>query len=193
MGVSERVNPGHIIVNNLIRKDSIEIASSSSSRAASRSRMPLRARYRVPPERVDIFVLCIDAAQASGALVEVIERQAAESIVLIPGGLEEKAGSEAIVQRMHDALAASRTSAWAGPSSTRQLPGYPVAAGQVRHDVHSRVQAPVPSGDPARLAIISQSGAFAVARASKLNTLNPKYAITLGNQMDLTVGDYLTT
>ena len=26
---------------------------------------------------------------------------------------------------------------------------------------------------------------------SKLGVLNPKYAVTLGNQMDLTVGDYL--
>ena len=51
---------------------------------------------------------------------------------------------------------------------------------------------PVPSGTVSPVAFISQSGAFAVARMSKLNALNPKYAITLGNQMDLTVGDYLT-
>jgi acyl-CoA synthetase (NDP forming) len=50
----------------------------------------------------------------------------------------------------------------------------------------------VPKGEPSRLAIISQSGAFAVSKASKLSKVNPKYSVTLGNQMDLTVGDYLT-
>jgi len=51
---------------------------------------------------------------------------------------------------------------------------------------------PAPSGPVSPVAFVSQSGAFAVSRMSKLGRLNPKYAITLGNQMDLTVGDYLT-
>jgi acyl-CoA synthetase (NDP forming) len=50
---------------------------------------------------------------------------------------------------------------------------------------------PVPSGEVSPVAFVSQSGAFAVARMSKLGRLNPKYTITLGNQMDLTIGDYL--
>ena len=54
------------------------------------------------------------------------------------------------------------------------------------------VQAPGAEGEASRLAIISQSGAFAVSKASKLSSVNPKYSVTLGNQMDLTVGDYLT-
>jgi acyl-CoA synthetase (NDP forming) len=44
----------------------------------------------------------------------------------------------------------------------------------------------------APLALLSQSGAFAVARASKLESFNPTYIITFGNQADLTLGDYLT-
>jgi acyl-CoA synthetase (NDP forming) len=50
---------------------------------------------------------------------------------------------------------------------------------------------PVPAGQVSPVAFVSQSGAFAVSRMSKLGRLNPKFAITLGNQMDLTVGDYL--
>ncbi len=42
------------------------------------------------------------------------------------------------------------------------------------------------------VAVISQSGAFAVAKSSKLAQLNPRYVISIGNQTDLTVGDYLT-
>ena len=135
----------------------------------------------------------MDAAQASAALVEIIEREKAESVVLIPGGLEEKAGSEAIVARMHAALAQSRRSAWGGPVinggnclGIRSVPG--------RYDTTfiPEYKLPVPKGEPSRLAIVSQSGAFAVSKASKLSTVNPKYSVTLGNQMDLTVGDYLT-
>ena len=194
MGVSERLNPGHIIVNNLIRegfdRERIFIIKPGGDRLEGCRCVPDIASLS---ERVDMFVMCIDAAQASSALVEIIERQAAESVVLIPGGLEEKAGSDAIVRRMRDALAQARTSSWGGPVinggnclGIRSMPG--------RYDTTfiPEYKLPVPTGAPSRLAIISQSGAFAVARASKLATLNPKYAITLGNQMDLTVGDYLT-
>ena len=194
MGVSERMNPGHIIVNNLLRegfaRDRILIVKSGTAEIEGCRCVPDIASI---PDRVDLFVLCVDAAQASAALVEIIERDKAESIVLIPGGLEEKAGSEAIVARMHEALAQSRRSAWGGPVinggnclGIRSVPG--------RYDTTfiPEYKLPVPRGEPSRLAIVSQSGAFAVSKASKLSTVNPKYSVTLGNQMDLTVGDYLT-
>ena len=194
MGVSERLNPGHIIVNNLIRegfaRDRLFIVKAGSDRIEGCRCVPDIASL---PERVDLFVLCIDAAQASAALVEIIERAQAESVVLIPGGLEEKAGSEAIVARMHDALARARSTAWGGPIinggnclGIRSLPG--------RYDTTfiPEYKLPVPKGAPSRLAIISQSGAFAVSKASKLGVVNPRYSVTLGNQMDLTIGDYLT-
>ena len=194
MGVSERLNPGHIIVNNLLRegfpRERILIVKPGSSEIEGCRCVPDIASL---PERVDLFVLCVDAAQASTALVEIIERERADSIVLIPGGLEEKAGSEAIVARMRAALARSRRSGWGGPVinggnclGIRSLPG--------RYDTTfiPEYKLPVPKGEPSRLAIISQSGAFAVSKASKLPQVNPRFSVTLGNQMDLTVGDYLT-
>ncbi|MCU0248647.1 MAG: acetate--CoA ligase family protein [Vicinamibacterales bacterium] len=194
MGVSERMNPGHIIVNNLLRegfaRDRILIVKSGTAEIEGCRCVPDIASI---PDRVDLFVLCVDAAQASAALVDIIEREKAESVVLIPGGLEEKAGSEAIVARMHAALAQSRRSAWGGPLinggnclGIRSVPG--------RYDTTfiPEYKLPVPGGEPSRLAVVSQSGAFAVSKASKLSTVNPKYSVTLGNQMDLTVGDYLT-
>ena len=41
------------------------------------------------------------------------------------------------------------------------------------------------------MALVSQSGAFAIARASALPWLNPRFVITVGNQMDVTVGEWL--
>jgi Acyl-CoA synthetase (NDP forming) len=50
---------------------------------------------------------------------------------------------------------------------------------------------PMPRGKVAPLALLSQSGAFGITRISKHPDINPKYILTLGNQMDLTIGDYL--
>ncbi len=50
---------------------------------------------------------------------------------------------------------------------------------------------PPPTGEPAPLAIIAQSGAFAITRLGRLADLHPRYLVTVGNQMDLTVGDHV--
>jgi len=44
---------------------------------------------------------------------------------------------------------------------------------------------------PRRAAIISQSGAFIITRMSNLDSLDPTFAISIGNQVDLTVSDML--
>jgi acyl-CoA synthetase (NDP forming) len=42
------------------------------------------------------------------------------------------------------------------------------------------------------MAVISQSGAFMICRMNKLPTVEPLYAVSLGNQLDLTASDYLS-
>ncbi len=41
------------------------------------------------------------------------------------------------------------------------------------------------------LALVSQSGAYMITRMNKLNFLDPAYAISIGNQIDLTAADFL--
>jgi len=193
IGVSEKLNPGRIILNNLVREgfdtSRLYVVKPGSETIAGCRCVPDIASL---PEKVDLFILAISAAQTPGAVTEIVEGRRAESIIVIPGGLEEKAGTEAIVGRMRGALAAARASDWQGPLinggnclGVRSLPG--------RYDTMfiPEYKLPVPAGDVSPVAFVSQSGAFAVARMSKLGAVNPKYAITLGNQMDLTVGDYL--
>jgi acyl-CoA synthetase (NDP forming) len=193
VGVSEKLNPGHIILNNLIR-EGFERSRIYVVKPGSEQIEGCRCVPDIPslPERVDLFILAISAAQTPQAITEIVEGRKAEAVIVIPGGLEEKAGTEAIVGRMREALTAARSSDWHGPLinggnclGIRSRPG--------RYDTMfiPEYKLPVPTGEVTPLAIISQSGAFAVARMSKLARLNPKYAITLGNQMDLTVGDYL--
>ncbi|HEY3382389.1 MAG TPA: acetate--CoA ligase family protein [Vicinamibacterales bacterium] len=194
IGVSEKLNPGHIILNNLIRegfpRDRIVVVKPGSADIEGCRCVPDIVSI---PGTVDLFILAVSAAQTPQAITDIVEGQKAESIIVIPGGLEEKSGTEAIVGRMRESLASARASTWQGPLinggnclGVRSLPGH--------YDTMfiPEYKLPVPSGEVSPVAFVSQSGAFAVARMSKLGMLNPKYAITCGNQMDLTVGDYLT-
>ena len=193
IGVSEKLNPGHIILNNLIRegfaRDRIYVVKPGSDQIEGCRCVPDVASI---PETVDLFILAVAATQAPEVVADTIELRKAESLIVIPGGLEEKKGTEALVARMRESLARARASEWGGPLinggnclGIRSLPG--------RYDTMfiPEYKLPVPGGQVSPLAIVSQSGAFAVARMSRIGVLNPKYAITLGNQMDLTVGDYL--
>lgn len=44
---------------------------------------------------------------------------------------------------------------------------------------------------PRKAAFVSQSGAFMITRISKLPLLDPAYLISVGNQLDLTLGDIM--
>ncbi len=50
---------------------------------------------------------------------------------------------------------------------------------------------PRPKSPGSGLAVVSQSGAFMICRMSKLPMIEPVYAVSLGNQLDLTVSDYM--
>jgi acyl-CoA synthetase (NDP forming) len=194
MGVSEKLNPGHVIVNNLIRegfpRDRIFIIKPNSRTIEGCRCVESIAAL---PERVDLLVLSISAAQTPEAVDEIIEHQKAESIVVIPGGFDEKSGAGGLAIELRRALARSRETAWQGPVinggnclGIRSLPG--------RFDTMfiPECKLPLPRSVASPLALISQSGAFAIAAMSKLTRLNPKYVITVGNQLDLTIGDYLS-
>jgi acyl-CoA synthetase (NDP forming) len=193
MGVSRKPNPGHIIVNNLKREgfppDRLFIVKPGGGEL-----LGCRCFDSVSdlPERVDLLILSVAAPQVPGIVHEVVQTRKAESIILIPGGLGEQPGTETLVAEMTEALHAARATDWGGPVlnggnclGIRSRPG--------KYDTMfiPDYKLPVPGGPVAPLAVLSQSGAFAVAKASELGTLNPKYLVSIGNQADLTIGDYL--
>jgi len=193
IGVSEKLNPGHVILNNLIRegfdRSRIAVIKPGSETIEGCRCYPDVASL---PERVDLLVLAVSAAQAPDVVADVVEQRKAETLIVIPGGLEEKKGTEQLTSRMREALARARESDWRGPLinggnclGIRSVPGHYDTMFIPEHKM------PVRGGPVSPVAFISQSGAFAVSRMSKL-PLNPKFAITVGNQMDLTVGDHLT-
>jgi acyl-CoA synthetase (NDP forming) len=194
IGVSEKLNPGHIILKNLIRegfdREQIFIVKPGIEAIEGCRCYPDVASL---PRCVDLFILSIEAAQAPGVITSIVEERKAESIILIPGGLEEKQGTEAIVSRMHQVLSAARATDWQGPViNGGNCLGITSRPGRYDTMFIPEYKLPVQKNPASPVAILSQSGAFAVAKASKLAGINPKYSISLGNQMDLTMGDYLT-
>jgi acyl-CoA synthetase (NDP forming) len=191
-GVSTQMNPGHVILNNLMRegfdRGNVFVVKPGVREIDGCLAVP---SIRLLPHPVDLLVLSISAAQVPVALIEVVESQNAESVIVIPGGLEEKAGSGSLVAQMHDTLRQSRLTAWRGPVvNGGNCLGIQSRPGRYDTMFIPQHKLGTPSGPPT-LALVSQSGAFAVSRSTRLAGIRPKYSITVGNQMDLTIGDYL--
>ena len=193
IGVSDKPNPGHIIVKNLLREgfpaEKIWVIKPNREFFAQCPCVPTLSDL---PQRVDLLVLSISANQAPGALQEIIDHKLAESVILIPGGVGETEASKPILRKMESSLAESRKTSWRGPLiNGGNCLGVRSKPGQYDTMFIPEYKLPPTSGSVSPLAFISQSGALAVARASKLASLNPRYILSIGNQMDLTTGDYL--
>ncbi|MBU0953843.1 MAG: CoA-binding protein, partial [Spirochaetes bacterium] len=194
IGVSEKgMNNGRIILNNLLQNGfdakRLYVVKPGLDELDGCRCVPDLASL---PEKVDLFVLVIPAAQAPACIAELAELDKAESVIVIPGGLEEKSGTEEIVARMNASLDAARQRSGSGPLlnggnclGIRSVPGH------YNTLFIPEYKLPMPQGSVAPVAVLSQSGAFAITRISKNPQVNPKYVITCGNQMDVTVGDYL--
>ena len=146
------------------------------------------------PEPVDMLVVAVPSPE-----VPVVLRRAAGSgkvrgVVLISGGMGEKAGSEAVKDEVLEIIAAGRRHnpdfAVSGGNSlgivsvpakvnTFFIPKKKLALGAEENPAHVRT------------AFISQSGAFVISVMSKLEWLKPAYCVSVGNQMDVTVCDYV--
>ena len=192
VGVSSGANPGRVILRNILNEgfdpECITVVKPGIDRIDGVRCVPDLAAL---PEKVDLFVIVLPAAATPAFVAELIERNLAESMIVIPGGLEEKSGGDALATRMRDALAGARAREDSGPVinggnclGIRSRPG--------RYDTLFIPRWKLPPGTrPAPVALVTGSGAFAVTRLSRLGALDPRYVVTVGNQMDLTVGDFL--
>lgn len=145
------------------------------------------------PEPVDLLVVATPAPSVPGMIDAANASEKVGAGIVIPGGLGETEGSGDLGEAVRDAIARGR----------RQPDGGAVFLGPNCMGVRSRLGKydtffipeskldPYPKAKVQPIAIISQSGAFAVSRLSRLPYLNPAYAISIGNQMDVTVSDLL--
>ncbi|MFN8178838.1 MAG: acetate--CoA ligase family protein [bacterium] len=225
VGVSDGRNPGRIILENTLRAgfDPERLFVVKPGRDLLDGCRCVGDVASLPGT-VDLLVLAVSAAQVPGILQTVIEQRKAESVLVIPGGLGEREGTEAAAAAVRRALRASRATPWKGPLvnggnclGIRSVPGryntlflpeskvpFPKAgdakASDSRKSDAQKSGAALPASThitlkparPSPIAVLSQSGAFLVAKLSSFQGLDPKYLVSIGNQVDLTVGDYLT-
>ncbi len=144
----------------------------------------------LPPE-VDLLVIAASARQLPALVEETIASGKVQAAIMIPGGVGETEGSGAIASEVRAAIAGGRRRpgggpVFLGPNSLGALsrPG----SYDTLFIPESRLDK-CWSAPARRVALISQSGAFIASRMSNLETLNPAFALSLGNQIDVTVAD----
>jgi len=143
--------------------------------------------------KLDLLIVAIAADAVYGLVDEIIATDAAEAVMLIPGGLGETPAS----REPAAALAARINAAHAG------VGGGPIFLGANCLGVVSHPgsydswfipleRLPKPRKKPERNSVLlSQSGAFMITRISQNPWLDPRYMLAVGNQIDLTHGDLL--
>ncbi|MBD3414751.1 MAG: hypothetical protein GF421_10015 [Candidatus Aminicenantes bacterium] len=196
LGVSRKMNIGHIILNNTLKrgfpKENITVIKPNTHEIEG-----CRCVNSVKelPDKVDLLVLAISAEQSAQVMEEVIESQKVRSVILIPGGIGEKEGTKGIEEEIKFMLRRKRKEQKQAPIvnggnclGILSRPGKYDTTFIPEYKIYD-----LPRKKPQKvgLAILSQSGAFMVSRMSQMKNLEAMYAVSIGNQIDLTLSDYL--
>jgi acyl-CoA synthetase (NDP forming) len=193
IGVSERLNLGRIILRNILRegfpKDRVYVIKPGLREIEGCRCLPDVSDL---PETVDIFILTLSAEQSVGFMEELVRTEKARSVIIIAGGMGEKEGTEELEVRIKKLLRDARASGKPVPVvNGGNSMGVYSAPGRYDTTFIPDYKLASPGKTNPRLVYISQSGAFMASRMSKLPSGEPLYAISLGNQIDLTASDYL--
>jgi acyl-CoA synthetase (NDP forming) len=146
------------------------------------------------PEPVDLAVVAVPAARgADGVVCEIVEGRRAKSVILVSGGFGETEAGRAAEARMRRAIEESHLAADGGVLvNGGNCLGILSAPGGYSSFFIPPHKLPLHQGPVGNVASISQSGAYLVSQISNLDgALRPRYAISFGNQVDVTVSDYL--
>jgi len=176
IGVSEKMNIGHIILNNILKEGfanwNVYVVKPGLKEIEGCTCVPTIADL---PRTVDLFILTVAAEQNYEVMKELIKHEKARSAIKIKKLLERgiKEGNLTPVVNGGNCLGIYSKP---GKYDTTFVPEYKL---------------PRLTGRKTSLVYLSQSGAFMISRMSKLPNIEPLYAISIGNQIDLTVSDYL--
>ena len=195
VGVSTaRLNFGRIILNNILAngfaKEDLRIIRAGLDQFEGIRCVPDLAGLDV---KLDLLVVAVGSESVPELVDQVIARDAAESVMLIPGGMGEthESGQRAAdvmrkIRQAHSAPGGGPVFLGANCLGVISHPG--------RYDTLFIPEVKLPKqrgGHKRTAAFVSQSGAFMITRLSKRPELDPAYMISVGNQNDLTLGDML--
>lgn len=195
-GVSDKkYNMARIILNNTIKagfpKENLYIIKDGVNEIDGVS---CYSSLSLIPKKIDMYVVAVPVEGVVEVLKEAGESGKVNGVVLITGGVGEKSGTEdvqnEIIKIIKDAREKNPDFALNGGNcmgivlnrsnvNTFFIPDY-----KMKPPV-GRNQHMVPT------AFVSQSGAFVISTLTKIPYIIPDYTITVGNQQDVTVVDYI--
>jgi acyl-CoA synthetase (NDP forming) len=193
MGVSSsKVNFGRAILRNLLAFDYPKAQVRIINPSASEIDGIACVKDLEELGRTDLLVVAVDAHQAADIIDQVVESDSAQSVIVISGGMGETEESRDRAKKVMAKIRSAHERDGGGPVF---LGGNCMGAisepGRVdTFFVPDNVLPKNREGKNRNLALISQSGAFALTRMLRLVNGDPVYNITVGNQMDLTIGDF---
>jgi len=193
IGVSEKMNIGHVILNNIL-KGGFDPAGVVVVKPGLETIEGCRCvpTIEAMPLTVDLFVLTLAADQCYDVMKDLVEHGKARSVILIAGGMGEKEGGGSIEDRIRGLLREGRASGRTTPVvNGGNCLGVVSKPGRYDTLFIPDFKLPRPKTAGSATAMISQSGAFMICRMSKMPSLEPVYSVSLGNQIDLTASDYL--
>lgn len=142
-------------------------------------------------QKLDLFIVAVGASQVPDLVEEIIRRDAARSVMLIPGGMGETKDSQDRARQVVEQIHAAHALEGGGPVFLgANCMGVISRPGQ--YDTWFIPDEKLPKVRKKgyhRSALISQSGAFMLHRTHQSPFLSPAYMISMGNQTDLTLGD----
>ena len=193
IGVSEKMNMGHIILNNMLRegfpRQRIFVVKPGLTEIEGCRCLPAVADL---PEAVDLFVLTLPADQSMAVMNELMACGRARSVIIIAGGMGEKKGTEGLEAGIKKLLTDGRKAGRMTPIvNGGNCMGIYSRPGNYDTTFIAEYKLAKPTGKNPRVIYVSQSGAFLICRQSKYPAIEPLYSISLGNQLDLTASDYL--
>lgn len=146
------------------------------------------------PHRLDLLVVAVGAAQVPDLVEEIISRDAAHAVMLIPGGMGETEDSRERAAQVVAQINAAHATGDGGPVFLgANCMGVVSRPGRYDTWFIPEEKLPRDRGKPyRRAALVSQSGAFMLHRSSQCPELVPAYMISMGNQTDLTLGDMVS-
>ena len=144
--------------------------------------------------KLDLLIVAVAADAVYGMVDEIIETDAVESVMLIPGSLGETKKSREPAAGLAARINAAHGKAGGGPiflgANCLGVVSHP---GGYDSWFIPLERLPKPKKKAQRNSVmLSQSGAFMITRMSQNPWLDPSYMLALGNQTDLTHGDMLT-
>ncbi len=192
---SSRINFGRVILNNILTngydRTKIQIIHPGLDFFEQIKCIP---NLQALDTKLDLLVVAVGSAQVPEIVMEVIDKNAAETVMLIAGGMGETGESAERTAELMTKIKAAHEQEDGGPVF---LGGncLGVVSHPGRYDTLfiPKVKLPKQQSNRRRnAAFVSQSGAFMVTRFSKRPELDPAYMISVGNQNDLTLGDMLS-